>query len=167
MKIRTLVVAGTRWLSAACLAAALLAPLAPASADGPSRSRGQRVYVPAYSHILFGDRAVPFNLAVTLSVRNTDPVNAVTVTAADYYDGSGRRVKRYLETPRVLAPLAAAEVFVPENDTTGGFGASFLVTWTSEAAATAPVIECLLIGARSGQSISILSPGRVIDAAPQ
>jgi hypothetical protein len=157
-----------RWLIAALLLAALLAPpLRTACADGPVRVRGQRVYVPAYSHILIGDRAAPFNLAATLSIRNTDPAVPVTVTAVDYYDGSGRQMKRHLERPLVLRPLAATEVFVPENDTSGGFGASFLVTWTAEAAATPPVVECLLIGARAGQGISILSPGRVIEQTPQ
>jgi len=154
-------------MAAGVLLSVLLAlPIGAAAAEGPGRSRGQRVYVPAYTHVLIGDRSTPFNLAATLSVRNTDPANAVTVTAIDYYDGSGRLVKRHLERPRVLRPLAATEVFVPESDTSGGFGASFLVTWTAGAAATPPEIECLLIGARSGQGISILSPGRVIEQSP-
>ena len=157
----------SRRMAAGVLLSVLLAlPIGAAAAEGPGRSRGQRVYVPAYSHILIGDRSTPFNLAATLSVRNTDPANAVSVTAIDYYDGSGRLVKRHLERPHVLRPLAATEVFVPESDTSGGFGASVLVTWTAEAAATPPVIECLLIGARSGQGISILSPGRVIENTP-
>ena len=157
----------SRRMAAMVLLSVLLAlPIGAAAAEGPGRARGQRVYVPAYSHILIGDRSTPFNLAATLSVRNTDPANAVTVTAIDYYDGSGRLVKRHLERPHVLRPLAATEVFVPESDTSGGFGASFLVTWTAEAAITPPVIECLLIGARSGQGISILSPGRVIEQTP-
>ena len=157
----------SRRMAAGVLLSVLLAlPIGAAAAEGPGRSRGQRVYVPAYTHVLIGDRSTPFNLAATLSVRNTDPANAVTVTAIDYYDGSGRLVKRHLERPHVLRPLAATEVFVPESDTSGGFGASFLVTWTAGAAATPPVIECLLIGARSGQGISILSPGRVIEQSP-
>ena len=157
----------SRRVAAVALLAVLLAlPIGAAAAEGPGRSRGQRVYVPAYTHMLIGDRSTPFNLAATLSVRNTDPANAVTVTAIDYYDGGGRLVKRHLERPHVLRPLAATEVFVPESDTSGGFGASFLVTWTAEAAATPPVVECLLIGARSGQGISILSPGRVIEQSP-
>ncbi|MCU0562771.1 MAG: DUF3124 domain-containing protein [Desulfobacterales bacterium] len=152
--------------TAALLAGLLALPLVAAAADTPVRSRGQRIYVPAYSHILIGDYSTPFNLAATLSVRNTDPAHAATVTAIDYYDGSGRLVKRHLERPHVLRPLASTEVFVPERDTSGGFGASFLVTWTAEAAITPPVVECLLIGARSGQGISILSPGRVIEQRP-
>jgi len=157
----------SRRMAAGVLLSVLLAlPIGAAAAEGPGRSRGQRVYVPAYTHVLIGDRSTTFNLAATLSVRNTDPANAVTVTAIDYYDGSGRLAKRHLERPHVLRPLAATEVFVPESDTSGGFGASFLVTWTAGAAATPPVIECLLIGARSGQGISILSPGRVIEQSP-
>jgi hypothetical protein len=156
-----------RYRVAGMIVAALLAlPFGPAVAEDHARSRGQRVYVPAYSHVLVGDRASRFDLAATLSIRNTDPLHAVTVTAADYYDGSGRLVKRYLAQPRVLPPLAATEVFIPESDTTGGFGASFLVSWASDTAVSAPIIECLLIGARSGQGISIRSPGRVIDGTP-
>ena len=144
----------------------ILSAAAVAAAEGPDRCRGERVYVAAYSHVLYGDRAAPFNLAATLSIRNTDPVQAIRVEAADYYDGGGRLLKRYIDPPRVLAPLAATEVFVKESDTTGGLGASFLVTWTAAAPATAPVVECLLIGARSGQGISIVSPGRVVDRTP-
>lgn len=137
-----------------------------AAAEGPDRSRGERVYVPAYSHVLYGDRAAPFNLAATLSIRNTDPRQAIRVEAADYYDGGGRLLKHYINPPRVLAPLAATDVFVAESDTSGGLGASFLVIWTAAAPATAPVVECLLIGARAGQGITIVSPGRVIDRTP-
>jgi hypothetical protein len=38
-------------------------------------SAGQTVYVPIYSHIYSGLKGRPFNLAATLSIRNTDPSN--------------------------------------------------------------------------------------------
>lgn len=126
------------------------------------RSYGQSVYVPVYSHIFFGDRAATFDLAATLSIRNTDPVHSISVMAADYHDSGGRLLKNHFNKPVVLRPLASTEVFVPETDTSGGFGASFIVRWTSENPVVPPVIECLMIGARSGQGISIVSPGRVI-----
>ncbi len=154
------------WRRTALFVLILSAAASVAAAAGPDRCRGERVYVAAYSHVLFGDRAAPFNLAATLSIRNTDPAQAIRVEAADYYDGGGRLLKRYIDPPRVLAPLAATEVFVPESSKSGGLGASFLVTWTAAAPASAPVVECLLIGARSGQGISIVSPGRVIDRTP-
>jgi ABC-type oligopeptide transport system substrate-binding subunit len=34
--------------------------------------KAQTLYVPAYSHVFSGDRALPFNLAVMLVIRNTD-----------------------------------------------------------------------------------------------
>jgi hypothetical protein len=136
------------------------AAVSPAAAD--PRSYGQSVYVPVYSHILFGNRAATFDLAATLSIRNTDPVHSISVTAADYHDSGGRLLKKHIEKPVSLKPLASTEVFVPESDTSGGFGASFIVSWKSENPVVPPVIECLMIGARSGQGISIVSPGRVI-----
>lgn len=40
---------------------------------------GQSVYVPIYSHIYHGDRENPFDLAATLSIRNTDPGIDITI----------------------------------------------------------------------------------------
>ena len=134
------------------------------AADG--RSSGQSVYVPVYSHILFGDRAARFNLAATLVIRNADPLQPITVKTADYHDSEGRLLKKHLEQPVLLKPLASAEVFVPESDTRGGLGASFIVRWTSEKPAAPPVIECIMIGTRSGQGISFVSQGRVISENP-
>lgn len=136
-----------------------------ATAGEPERSWGQTVYVPVYSHILFGDRGAAFNLATTLSIRNADPGQALSVISADYYDSGGRLIKKYLRGPVVLKPLASTEIFVPESDTSGGFGASFLVRWASSESIVPPVIECLMIGARSGQGISFVSHSRVVQEA--
>ncbi len=139
---------------------------APVAAAGETeRSWGQTVYVPVYSHIFFGDRGAAFNLATTLSIRNADPGHALSVISADYYDSGGRLLKRHLGAPVVLNPLASTEVFIPESDTSGGFGASFLVRWASEKAIVPPIIECLMIGARSGQGISFVSRSRVVQEA--
>lgn len=136
-----------------------------ATAAETERSWGQTVYVPVYSHIFFGDRGAEFNLATTLSIRNADPGHALSVISADYYDSGGRLIKKHLRAPVVLNPLASTEIFIPESDTSGGFGASFLVRWASEKAMIPPTVECLMIGARSGQGISFVSRSRVIQEA--
>lgn len=125
-------------------------------------AKGQTVYVPAYSHVFSGDRGLPFNVATTLGIRNTALDESITVVSADYYNSHGKLVKRYLEKPMVLAPLASTEIFIKERDEHGGFGASFIVTWQAKSVVTEPVIECVIIGAKSGQGISFVSPGRVI-----
>ena len=50
-----------------------------AYADNTILSKGQAIYVPAYSHIYCGDRERPFLLAVTVSIRNTDPNQPIKI----------------------------------------------------------------------------------------
>jgi hypothetical protein len=149
------------------LATLLLAAGAGFAAEKTLLSAGQTIYTPVYSHIYFGDRATKFNLAATLSIRNTDPDQAITVVLADYHDSGGKLVKKHLAQPVLLGPLASTEVFVPERDTSGGFGASFVVRWTSEKPVNPPIVECVMIGVRSGQGISIIGPGRAVKDSPR
>ena len=51
------------------------------NAEDIKLSDGQTVYVPIYSHIYSGIKARPFDLAATLSIRNTDPTHAITLVA--------------------------------------------------------------------------------------
>ncbi|NTU42163.1 MAG: DUF3124 domain-containing protein [Nitrospirales bacterium] len=124
--------------------------------------KGQTVYVPVYSHILIGTKGYSFDLAVTLSIRNTDFRNPITISSIDYYDTEGRLVKRYLNKPLSLNPMASTHVFISETDTTGGIGANFIVRWRAEREVNEPVIESVMIGGRSGQGISFVSQGREI-----
>lgn len=63
---------------------------------GAKLTRGQTVYVPAYSHVLFGDKADSFNLAVTLIIRNVDLINPITINEINYFDSEGKLVKKFL-----------------------------------------------------------------------
>ncbi len=123
---------------------------------------GQTIYVPAYSHVLTSNDARPFDLAVTLSIRNTDRTHAIVVTKVDYYDRDGRHVRSYIKKPLRVASLGAVEFFVKEKDTSGGSSASFLVDWVAENVVSAPLSETVMIGTASTQGISFLCPGRVI-----
>lgn len=139
----------------------LLSVAGPAAAEF-RLSRGETVYVPVYSNIFVGPRALPFNLATTLSIRNTDPTHPMTITSVDYLDTAGRVVRRYQAKPLGLAPLATHYIHLEEKDTAGGFGAKFIVRWESPRVINTPIIECLMIGATSGQGISFVSPGQEI-----
>ena len=125
-------------------------------------SKGQTVYVSAYSNVFAGPRKLPFQLATTLSIRNTDLSASFQITAIDYYDTGGKLVRRYLEKPQILGPLASSFVHIEEKDTSGGFGANFIVKWNSDRTMNSPIIECVMIGATGGQGISFVSPGQEI-----
>lgn len=122
-------------------------------------SKGQTVYVPCYSHIYHGIKTRGIDLTITLSVRNTDPKHAVTVSSVDYYDTTGGLVKRYLEKPLRLEPMMTVEYIVAQTDVSGGSGANFLVRWSSETPASPLLVEAVMIGTSAQQGISFTSRG--------
>jgi hypothetical protein len=126
-------------------------------------SAGQTVYVPIYSHIYSGLKGSPFRLAATLSIRNTDPKHSITLVSIKFYDSAGKLVKEYLDKPAELKAMASTRFILTEGDTTGGSGANFLVKWQSQTKINPPLIEGVMIGTRSGQGISFVSRGQVID----
>ena len=125
-------------------------------------SKGQTLYVPVYSNIFSAPKKIPFNLATILSIRNTDMSNPIQILAADYYDTRGKLVRKYYQQPITLAPLESTDIFIPEDDTAGGTGANFIVRWNSQKEVNVPIIECVMIGMKSGQGISFVSPGQEI-----
>jgi hypothetical protein len=131
----------------------------PASAE---RSGRRVYYVPIYSHIYYQDSASAFDLAATLSVRNTDPQHGLGITRVDYYDTHGRPLRAYVRTPQRLAPLATAEFVVARRDASGGSGANFLVELALDSVVTEPVVEAVMVGISGNAGVSFVSPGRVL-----
>jgi hypothetical protein len=125
-------------------------------------SAGQTVYVPVYSNVFSGPKARPFNLAAILSIRNTDLHNSMIVGSIEYYDNDGNLLKKYIEEPLYLSPLASRHFFIEENDESGGFGANFIVRWKAAKEINTPLIQSVMIGTRSGQGISFVSQGQEI-----
>lgn len=125
---------------------------------------GQTVYVPLYSHIYSGDREQPFYLAATLSIRNTDMKQPITLTAVDYYDSAGKFLKHYLEKAVALEAMATRRYVVPESDKSGGSGAKFIIKWQSDQPVAEPLIESVMISTKTQQGISFTSRGRVLEA---
>ncbi len=125
-------------------------------------SKGQTIYVPAYSHIYSGNRERPFLLTVTVSIRNVDPKRPIKITTVDYYETQGTPLTKFMETPVILKPLSAIRYVIPEKDKTGGSGANFIVEWKSDQFVNPPIVESIMIGAKSGQGISFTSRGQAI-----
>lgn len=125
-------------------------------------SKGQTVYVSAYSNVFTGPRKLPFQLATTLSIRSTDLSTSFQITSIDYYGIDGKLIRHYLGKPLVLGPLTSTYVHIEEKDISGGFGANFIVRWKADRVINTPIIECVMIGATSGQGISFVSPGQEI-----
>lgn len=140
----------------------LSTPLVVNAEDKNNLSNGQTVYVPAYSHIYFGNNEKPFLLAVTLSIRNINPKHTVTITQVDYFKTQGDLLKKNIDKPIVLKPLESIRYVIAEREKSGGSGANFMVKWESEIFINPPIIESIMIGAKSGQGISFSSRGQVV-----
>ena len=138
--------------------------MGPGQGQGPRLhlSAGQTLYVPLYSHVYQGLRDRPFDLSATLSVRNADPDRALELAAVDYHDTEGKLVRRYLDKPVSVPPLATREFLVGEKDSSGGSGAKFLVRWKAAQAMIPPVVEAVMIGTANSQGISFVVSGRAI-----
>jgi hypothetical protein len=148
------------WLNLFIAAAVLASP--GTAACEVRRLKGQTVYVPAYSHIYHGDRERPFDLAVTLSIRNTDPGHAITLVAVDYYGTDGKRIRGHLEGELKRGPMSSIRYVVPESDQSGGSGANFIVQWKSDVTVSEPIMETIMISTRTQQGISFTSRGQAI-----
>lgn len=125
-------------------------------------SKGQTIYVPAYSHIYSGDREKPFLLTVTISIRNTDMEQSIKITTVDYYQTQGNLLTKFMETPVTLKPLESIRYIIPEKDNAGGSGANFIVRWKSDKLANLPIVESIMIGTQSQQGVSFTSRGQAI-----
>jgi len=139
---------------------------ASAAASEVRRVKGQTVYVPVYSHIYHGDREIPYYLAVTLSVRNTDPAHSLTILSVDYFDTEGKLLKSFLQGEVSLPPMGSKDYMLKESDRSGGSGANFIVKWRSSAKVTEPIIETIMIRTVSQQGISFTSRGQAIEEEP-
>lgn len=132
------------------------------AADPGNTSRGQTVYVPAYSHIYHGNREAALLLTVTISIRNISPQRALTVTEVTYYDTKGAAVRKFLDKPLTLGPLGSERFVVPESDTSGGSGANFIVKWHAAEAISPPIIESIMIGTQNQLGVSFTSRGEPV-----
>ncbi len=112
-------------------------------------SKGQTVYVPAYSHIYTGNKEVPSLLAVTLSIRNTDPNHPIQILVVDYYETHGKLLKKYISSALTLDAMGTKHFTIPAKDKAGGSGANFIVEWKAEKPVNLPIIETIMIGSRS------------------
>lgn len=123
-------------------------------------SSGETLYVPVYSNVYAGPKAVTQQLATMLSIHNIDPRHTITLSKADYYDSEGKFIEGYIKKPIRLKPFAHTFFYLKEYDTRGGPGANFIVKWHSERKVNQPIVEALMYGARAG--VSFTSSGQII-----
>ncbi|WP_300370236.1 DUF3124 domain-containing protein [Methyloprofundus sp.] len=126
-----------------------------------SLTQEKTVYIPVYSEIFVAGGG-KLNLAITLSIRNTDFNYPLVVNNVSYYNTAGKLIENYLEVPHLLDPMASTNFFVSQTDARGGAGANFIVKWAANTQANKPVIEAVMAGSTGTQGMAFMSSGREI-----
>lgn len=121
-------------------------------------SRGQALFLPIYSHMLYGNIGRSGNtskvqLSAMVSIRNTDPKRPLRVLSARYYETQGKFLREYVPAPVTVAPFGTLELFVELHDESGGSGANFLIKWEADAAINPPLVEALHANMDSGKAV--------------
>ncbi len=135
------------------------------SIDDISFSTGQTVYVPVYSQIYSAypvKEGSRINLAVTLSIRNTDIEKTIIIKSVKYYDNNGKFLKDYIEQPIKLSQMASISFNIKQNNEVEGIGSNFIVEWGAEETVHEPYIEAIMIGTHGNFGFSWKSSGHVL-----
>lgn len=125
-------------------------------------SKGQTVYLPIYSHMLYGNlgkrgTASFVQLSALVSIRNTDPSRPLRVLTARYFDTHGKLLGERVPKPVVIPPLGTLELFVELNDASGGSGANFVVKWNAEQPINPPLVESLHVNMDGGKAVVFMT----------
>jgi hypothetical protein len=135
--------------------------------EAPNLSKGQHLYLPAYSHVWHGDRdkkGVPQKtlVSVLVSIRNTDLTRSIRVTSARYYDTQGKLLAEYVTPPRTIAPLGTQELYVERKESVGGSGANFVIVWQAESPVNPPIVEAVHADIQGHRTLSFITAARPI-----
>ncbi len=149
------------WLLSALLLSCALLGGAHAQ-ESRSLSKGQTLYLPVYSHMLYGNlgkkgTASYVLLSTLVSIRNTDPRRPLRVLSARYFDTAGKLLGERLNGSAVIPPLGTMELFVELNDASGGSGANFLIKWEADQAINPPLVEGLHANMDGGKAVIFMT----------
>lgn len=128
----------------------------------PKSVVGELVYVPVYSSVYHHRPGNEYYLSATLSIHNIHLEGPMWLTAVNYYNTKGQRVREMVTEAILLRPLETKQFVIRQADNTGGTGANYIVKWEADRPMPSPKIEALMISTQSQQGISFLTHGSVV-----
>ena len=125
-------------------------------------AKGQTLYLPVYSHMLYGNlgksgKASSVLLSTLVSIRNTDARRPIRILSAKYYDTNGKLLGERVPVAAVVPALGTLELFVELNDASGGSGANFIIKWDAEQPVNPPLIEALHANMDGGKAVIFMT----------
>jgi hypothetical protein len=129
-------------------------------AEAVELSTSGTIYVPIYRTFYHGYSSSKdaYGLTVTACLRNSDPKQAIVISAIDHYDSNGNLVKKFVIEPITLKPWSSTEISILP-DGTGDYGANLIVRWKSEQPANPPLAEVMMVGQVLNRGASFITQG--------
>jgi hypothetical protein len=124
-------------------------------------STGYTIYVPIYRSFyqIYGSSRDAYSLTSTACLHNTDPKQAITVLCVDYYDSSGKLLKKFIDAPLTIKPWNSREITIESSTKADDFGANLIIRWKAGQPANPPVVEVLMTGQFLNRGVSFMTRG--------
>jgi hypothetical protein len=122
---------------------------------------GYAIYVPIYRafYQIHGSTRDAYSLTSTACLHNTDPKQAINVLCIDYYDSSGKLIKKFINEPITIKPWNSKEITLQPSREPEDFGANLIIRWKSDQPANPPVVEVLMTGQVLNRGVSFTTRG--------
>ena len=122
---------------------------------------GYAIYVPIYRcfYQIYGSTRDAYSLTSTACIHNTDPKQAIKVLSIDYYNSSGKLVKKFLDEPITIKPWNSKEITIQPSTEQEDFGGNLIIRWKSDQPANSPVVEVLMTGQILNRGVSFTTRG--------
>ena len=126
-------------------------------------SNGGTIYVPIYRsfYYSYGSSRDASGLTSTACFHNTDPKQAIVVSAIEHYDSNGKLIDKLLFEPITIKPWSSKEITIL-SDGAKDFGTNLIVRWKSDQPANPLLVEVLMVGQVLNRGVSFLTQGQEI-----
>jgi hypothetical protein len=136
----------------------------PCQASAVELSTGSTIYVPIYRTFYhsYGSSKDSYGLTSTACFRNTDPKQAIVISANENYDANGKLVKKLLFEPIAIKPLGSKDISLLPTAQSEDISANLIVRWKSDQPVNPPLVEVLMVGQVLNRGVSFLTQGQEI-----
>jgi hypothetical protein len=127
-------------------------------------SKGQTVYLSVYPLAERSGRMKPRFLKTTLTSRNTDLQDSLTIVSIKYYNSNGEFKRNVIKKPMVLKALASHPIVFDKKELqTAGMTGCFIIEWESVESVNPPIFEGIMAVSTTGVVETMIFHGKVLE----
>jgi hypothetical protein len=125
-------------------------------------STGNTIFAPVYRgfYQIYGTSRDSYALTSTLFLFNIDSKQNVEIISIDYFDSSGKLIKKLIEAPLLLKPRHGTEITMqPRTQPDEDCASHLMIHWKSKQPVNTPLVEVLMVGHVMNRGVSFSTRG--------